>query len=587
MIFVKIAFFLVVLLILFTIYEVTGLIRKRANTYYRGGDGSFHAFGNTFFNIGSDCYIFHDNNQPSANRYQGNSNVENGLALINLRDDPSASDLELKVHKEGWVDLAGNIYDSSGTRVGYITDEKGNRSINGSGRWYELWLRRHSLVYTCPPLNSENGDRQVAQDMLVGKVIETGRLGKAKPNDYTITARAGGFLLLYKDRQPKPQDESAYANQTTWNDTALPATLIFTIVYALFYLTGSGKMTFPAFGEQLGFTAAMMLVYCCIWAILRQIKIEAALNGQSFDDFLMLIDRNTGVAGMNNWIIIAAATSLLVSIYIYGSDFVPLQMAILTGAWVNRKYITKEPWKLSDVEDAETSLPDWTDNGDDNGETETESRKYSWALDPRNGKLDGELTLTFNPESIAALRNANPFRLNPNRSFKANITELFDCCKDRKKVHEVLSYINKQIHKAGLGELDYMQFILDFVQKPNIEYEFDEKCEEIGCPRDYARYPDETMFDKRGDCDCKAALAAILFVEAGYKTAYLTTQNHAAIAVAFKGTANDDFVEMANQSLITKDGYVYFFCETTGDGFRIGDLGDTTKEAVEDIIFLN
>lgn len=267
-------------------------------------------------------------------------------------------------------------------------------------------------------------------------MIETGRLGKAKPNDYTITARAGGFLLLYKDRQPKPQDESAYANQTTWNDTALPATLIFTVVYALFYLTGSGKMTFPAFGEQLGFTAAMMLVYCCIWAILRQIKIEAALNGQSFDDFLMLIDRNTGVAGMNNWIIIAAATSLLVSIYIYGSDFVPLQMAILTGAWVNRKYITKEPWKLSDVEDADTSLPDWTDNGDDNGETETESRKYSWALDPRNGKLDGELTLTFNPESIATLRNANPFRLNPNRSFKANITELFDCCKDRKKVHE-------------------------------------------------------------------------------------------------------------------------------------------------------
>ena len=32
---------------------------------------------------------------------------------------------------------------------------------------------------------------------------------------------------------------------------------------------------------------------------------------------------------------------------------------------------------------------------------------------------------------------------------------------------------------------------------------------------------------------------------------------------------------------------MYFFCETTGDGFKIGDLGSTTKEAVEDIIFLN
>ena len=36
-----------------------------------------------------------------------------------------------------------------------------------------------------------------------------------------------------------------------------------------------------------------------------------------------------------------------------------------------------------------------------------------------------------------------------------------------------------------------------------------------------------------------------------------------------------------------KDGYMYFFCETTGDGFKIGDLGSTTKEAVEDILFLN
>jgi hypothetical protein len=44
---------------------------------------------------------------------------------------------------------------------------------------------------------------------------------------------------------------------------------------------------------------------------------------------------------------------------------------------------------------------------------------------------------------------------------------------------------------------------------------------------------------------------------------------------------------MAGQSIVTKDGYMYFFCETTGDGFKIGDLGGTTKEAVEDIIFLN
>ena len=319
----------------------------------------------------------------------------------------------------------------------------------------------------------------------------------------------------------------------------------------------------------------------------------------------MLIDLNTGVGVLNNWLILLSAASLLVSIFIYGSDFIPLQAAILIGAWVNRKYITREPWELSDADDEEsTHLPDWTDDDDtddsdgaDDGDIpipddtepsvdETVERTFSWKLDSWYHQLSGELTLAFNPDKIGAIRMANPFRLNPNGTFKANVSQLLESCKTN-KVHQVLRYIDRQARKAGLGEIDTMQFILDFVQKPNIEYEFDDKCEEIGCPREYARYPDETMYDGRGDCDCKAVLAAVLFREAGYKTAYLTTSNHAAIAVAMKSKSAAELVSMADQSLVTNDGYMYFFCETTGDGFKIGDLGDTTKEAVTDIIFLN
>ena len=605
MVFMKIALLLAVLLILFAIYEIIGLLKKKAKTYYPGEDGKFRCFGDAVFSVGSDSYVFHDNNQPVANRYQGNSNVENGLALINLRKDPSASDLSNEVRKEGWVDLAGNIYGESGLRLGYITDLKGRPGINGSGKWYELWLKKHSYVMSCPPLASENGDGEAAKDQIVGKVVETGRLGKAKPNRYTVTARAGGFLLLYKDRQPKPASEDAMADRLTWKDTALPAAVLFTFIYFLFYLTGIGKTSFPALGEQIGFTAALLLIYFAIWAILRQVKIEASLEGKTFDDFLMLIDRNTGVGGLNNWIILAAAAALLVSIFIYGSDFIPLQAAILIGAWVNRKYISKEPWELSDADDEqETRLPDWPDDGDDDEdgenpddtplpddgdepEVEGVDRSFTWDLDSWYHQLKGDLTLTFNPEKIAALRASNPFRLNPNRAHKANAAELFETCKKNKLVHQLLRYIDKCAREEGLGELDKMQFILDFVQKPNIQYEYDEKCDEIGNLREYARYPDETMYDGRGDCDCKAVLAAVLFREAGYKTAYLLTSNHAAVAVAFKNKNANDLVTMADQSLVTKDGYMYFFCETTGDGFKIGDLGSTTKEAVEDIIFLN
>ena len=605
MIFIRIALLLAVLLIFFAVYEIIGLFKKKAKTYYAGDDGNNHAFGDAVFNVSADCYVFHDNNQPIANRYQGNSNVENGLAQILLRDDPASSDLTLAVHKEGWVDLSGNIYGKSGLRLGYITDEKGTPGINGSGRWYELWLRKHSLVYSCPPLASEGGDSEVAKDKLLGKVVETGRLWKAKPNVYTVTARAGGFLLLYKDRQPKPASEYPMAEKMTWRDTALPSSVLFTFIYGLFYLTGMGKMSFPAFGEQIGFIIAMLLVFFVIWAILRQIKIEALLEGKAFDDFLMLIDRNTGVGGLNNWIILTASAALLVSIFIYGSDFIPLQAAMLIGAWVNRKYVSREPWKVADYDEEEGGrLPEWTDGSDDEDENNNEDegeesgggdeseveiaeRRYAWELDSAYRHSKGELILKFNPEKIATLRSNNPFRLSPNKGHIANVTELFDVCKDNQKVHRVLRYMDNLSREEGLGELERIQFILDFVQKPNIEYEFDEKCDEIGNLSDYARFPDETMFDGRGDCDCKAVLAAVLFREAGYKTAYITTPSHAAIAVAFKSKSASELLEMAGQSIVTKDGYMYFFCETTGDGFKIGDLGGTTKEAVEDIIFLN
>ena len=584
----RIVIILSVLLIAFAVYEVIGLFRKKASVYAFGEDGKARAFGGVAYNVASNSYQFRDHSQPMPNRYQGYSNIEDGRALINLRDDPSTADLASETHMEGWVDLTGAIYGKSGLKIGYITDAKGNPGIGGSGKWYELWLRKHSFVFRCPPLQSEDGDESAAEDQLVGRIVETGRLGRGKLNNYTVTARAGGFLLLYMGRQPKPESEDSLIPAASWVDTALPSSLAFTFIYILFYLTGSGRMVFPALGEQVGFISAMLGVYAILWALLRQVKIEAALDGKRFDDFLMLMNRNTGLMRLNNWIILGTAASLLVSIFLFGSDFIPLQAAILIGVWVNRRYITHEPWLVLDTEDS-APMPDWSDDDTplpDPSETAAD-RSFSWTLDSPYNHLDGNLTIRFNKESIAALRQRNPFRLNPAGDFKTNVTALLDQCQDNANVHKLLRYISRTINGAGLSELEQMQFILDFVQSPNIAYKLDAECEEIGHPREYARFPDETMFDGRGDCDCKSVLAAVLFKEAGYKTAYLTTRSHAAVAVAFKGSTGSRLEKLGASSLLINDGYMYFFCETTGDGFRIGDLGNTTKEAIQDIVFLN
>lgn len=552
------------------------MLRKRANTYYIGEDGKAHCFGSVKYKVASDSYVFHDITQPVPNRFQGYSNVEKGLAMISLRKDPSPSDLTNETSVEGWVDLSGNIFSKSGMRVGYITDAKGRPGISGSGKWYELWLKKHSYVFACPPLASEGG-------VLVGKIVESGRLGAAKLNTYTISARAGGFLLLYKDRQPGPESEDSLTPSASWKDTALPAALIFTVLYVMCQLCGLEIIV-----NHDVHIATSMLAFLLFWFFLRQTKIEADLEGKRFNDFLMLVNRNTGLGGINNLILTGAFIASLQSYYLSSFEILPIPLAILVGMWINKRYITHAPWKLCDTEE-EFSLPEWEDGSEEvvPDTDNVEKKGFRWALDSSYHSLCGEIILPFSNDKIKQLRATNPFKLNPSESFKSNVTELLAKCEDKTNVHRLLRYIIQSAKNAELDEIELMQFILDFVQIPNIKYKKDETCEEIGCPREYARFPDETMYDGHGDCDCKAMLAAVLFKEAGFKTAYLITSNHAAVAVASRTAPSPDMNELGGDSLLVKDGYMYFFCETTGDGFRIGDLGDTRKESIKDIIFLN
>lgn len=590
------------LAVFYLVMSLVRLFRKKATASYIGEDGRFRRFGNVMYDISSDRFHLKDTNQPVPNRYQGYSNVENGLALINLRDDPSQSSLSEQVSLAGYVDLTGNIYGKSHNLLGYITDAKGRPSISGSGKWYELWLRKHSYVYLKAGaeavLESEGGsDGQVAQDVCVAKVVETGRLFKAKPNVYTVTSRAGAFALLYKNRQAPPPDEEHALPSATWKDTALMASFIYAFIYAIFYLTNTTPFTLPALGEQIGFLVVMLLVYFLIWALVRQFKIEKALTGDGIDDFLMLFNRNTGVGGLTNLIIIFTVCSLLVSVFLYGSDFIPLQLAVLIGVMVNRRFITSAPWEV--VTHFEEEPEDWDseDEGEEDADGDGEvppvdpemSRtvQYEWTLDSSYNSLKGEFELTFDLEKLSALRANNPFRTSPGNMFRDNIAELFRRNEDKSRMHKLLRYINRECREAGLSQLEKMQFILDFVQAPNISYEYDNKCDEIGNMREYARFPDETMFDKRGDCDCKAALAAALFAEAGFKTAYITTMTHAAVAVAFKEQSSADLLRICGDEIISKDGYLYFFCETTGDNFRIGDLTISSKNEIQDILYLN
>ena len=133
-------------------------------------------------------------------------------------------------------------------------------------------------------------------------------------------------------------------------------------------------------------------------------------------------------------------------------------------------------------------------------------------------------------------------------------------------------HIAKLSNKYHLTMLESIQFILDFVQEPNIRYSYDKDSTPYV---EYVRYPDETLYDKTGDCDCKAMLAAALFHNAGLQVLYLTSDTHAAIAIkcnpAWFGNQKNPYIP---KGLLLYKNKHYYFCETTGDHFRVGDIND-------------
>ena len=141
----------------------------------------------------------------------------------------------------------------------------------------------------------------------------------------------------------------------------------------------------------------------------------------------------------------------------------------------------------------------------------------------------------------------------------------------------ILQEIKKITQKNELNEIDTLQFVLDFIQE-SIAYELDSESRELAMPKEYIRYPDEILFDQKGDCDCKAFLAMVFYYLMGYDVIMLLSRElgHSAVAVSVKG--NDTLGYLASDRLddvtIEINGRKYYYCETTTDGFLIGDIND-------------
>jgi ribosomal protein L40E len=127
-------------------------------------------------------------------------------------------------------------------------------------------------------------------------------------------------------------------------------------------------------------------------------------------------------------------------------------------------------------------------------------------------------------------------------------------------IQTIAQKLNQTANDMGYNSYDQVNFVLAFVQ--SIPYKTDNESTPYQV---YPRFPVETLVDDVGDCKAHSALFATLTLYLGYGTIYINPPNHLAVGVL--GNNLDG-------AYWTYNNKTYYYCETTGAGFKIGQLPD-------------
>lgn len=127
------------------------------------------------------------------------------------------------------------------------------------------------------------------------------------------------------------------------------------------------------------------------------------------------------------------------------------------------------------------------------------------------------------------------------------------------KLHEVA--VQKKY-----GAYDEVSFVLAFVQ--SLPYTSDSVATGYD---EYPRFPIETLVDYGGDCEDTSILFATLVLILNYSAIFISPPSHYAVGVW--GTDLHGYYWTYNNR-------TYYYCETTGDNWRIGDIPNEYKDAL-------
>jgi hypothetical protein len=458
-------------------------------------------------------------------------------------------------------------------------------------------------------------------------------------NGVPLICRAAAALLLarYEGFVLDP-DEIPQKERRGPIPTVLLSFFIYLVSFSLFQRVAK-YLLFPFMGPMLNETVVLIALFFVLWLfIIHPIRLLLMERTDTLESFLEKLNINVGVTGWMAMLTIVSVLGIVASIFWIGYEYFPIYVCALTAIVLNWAVYNARRWPIEGYgisrsggdkreyhDDDRTEgrrrkqekLKDHSESENKNGasglakdEDEQHGEKVDQVamLSTPTRSLKFDESLYFDKDKLMELRIQNPSRRTPLGMHEGGYTKTAADMVEQEvrsdnsegklysKVRRMAALINSFSSKNNLSSIEKIQLIMAICQPPNIEYQYDELCNELmieghntgiliegeSAYKDYCRFPTESLHDKRGDCDCHAALVSALFTACGFACCFLVGDtnlgSHAAVGLEI--TDDLDSLKQYQEAVFSKEGKDYLYVETAGK-CSIGHVPAGFKQMLE------
>ena len=183
-----------------------------------------------------------------------------------------------------------------------------------------------------------------------------------------------------------------------------------------------------------------------------------------------------------------------------------------------------------------------------NASTDTIIREYAWSYKGHNWTWNLSI-----PKSLYDYYKERP------RAQTADYSIYVTHPGDDQYIQMLVEKMRSAATKAGYTDWETANLAVAFVQ--SLPYAYDN----VTTPYDeYPRYPIETLVDNGGDCEDTSILMAAILNEMGYDVVLISPPGHMAVGILGGDGLSGTYW--------THNGGKYYYIETTGSGWEIGQL---------------